>query len=130
MVDPNRDTAVFVRALVSLPPQSELRTFLGYGSKMSFTTWAELWGKQNGVHAYYKELTVDEYNDRISWQIGLGKELGEMYAYSAEFGYDGSQRDITSMTDVSNSLFGCNYEVNGKILAPSGAPCDDYGGVC
>jgi hypothetical protein len=70
---------------------------------MSFSAWAALWGKQNKVHAHFKELTVDEHNERIGWLPGLGKELGEMYAYSAEFGYDGSDPGVVHMVDVSNA---------------------------
>jgi hypothetical protein len=101
-VNPDKDTAIFVRALAALPPQNALKRYMGYGSKMSLSDWAALWAKQNGVRAYYKELTFDEQNERIPWLPGLGKEMGEMWAYSAEFGYYGPEEGQIKMVDVRN----------------------------
>ncbi|KAI0063072.1 NAD(P)-binding protein [Artomyces pyxidatus] len=99
LVDPERDTAVFVRALAALRP-GRLQTYLGFGEMMSLNTWAALWGRIRGVRAYYKELTVAEYDERITLVPGLGRELGEMYAYSAEFGYDGGEEGVIPMTEL------------------------------
>ncbi|KAI0063048.1 NAD(P)-binding protein [Artomyces pyxidatus] len=97
LVDPERDTAVFVRALAAHMP-SRLQTYLGFGEMMSLNEWAALWGRIRGVRAYYKELTVAVYDERITVVPGLGRELGEMYAYAAEFGYDGGEEGIIPMT--------------------------------
>ncbi|KAI0056759.1 NAD(P)-binding protein [Artomyces pyxidatus] len=97
MVDAERDPATFVRALATRRP-GHMQTYLGFGEMVSFNSWAALWGKVNGVKAYYKELTIDEYDERLTAVPGLGRELGEMHAYGAEFGYDGGEKDVIPMT--------------------------------
>jgi hypothetical protein len=100
-VDPNRDPAVFVHALADLPPQSEFKTYYGYSEMLSFEEWAALLSKALGAKVNYKELTVDEYDERVTFFKGAGRELGEMYAYSAEFGFDGREKGIIPVLDVS-----------------------------
>lgn len=100
-VDPNRDPAVFVHALANLPPQSEMKVYYGYSEMLSFEAWAVLLSNALGAKVSYKELTVDEYNERVTFHKGVGRELGEMYAYSAEFGFDGREDTIIPMLDVS-----------------------------
>jgi len=101
-VDPNRDPAVFVHALANLPQQPEMKVYYGYSELLSFDAWAALLSKALGAKVKYKELTVDEYNERVTFYKGVGRELGEMYAYSAEYGFDGGQKGVVAMLDVSN----------------------------
>jgi hypothetical protein len=63
-----------------------MKVYYGYGSMISMTQWAVLLSKALGIEIAYRELTVAEYNECITWHRGVGEELGEMYAYSAEFG--------------------------------------------
>ncbi len=100
-VDPNRDPAIFVHALADLPPQYELKVYFGYSEKLSLDEWAAVLSKALGSKVNYKELTIDEYDQRIPFLKGIGRELGEMFAYSAEYGYDGRQDGVIPMLDVS-----------------------------
>jgi hypothetical protein len=78
-----------------------MRVYLGYSEMLSFNSWATLLSKLLGITVNYKELTVDKYNKRMTWHVGVGRELGEMYAYSAEFGFDGGEKNVMSIHDVS-----------------------------
>ena len=67
---------------------------------ISMMQWAALLSKALGIEIAYRELTIAEYNERMTWHRGVGEELGEMYAYSAEFGFDGGEEGIISVHDV------------------------------
>jgi len=99
-VDQNRDTAIFVHALANSPPQSEIKLYYGYSEMLSFNAWAALLSKALGAKVNYKELTIDEYDERITFHKGVGRELGEMYSYSAEYGYDGGEEGIIPILDL------------------------------
>lgn len=77
-----------------------MKVYYGYGSMISMTQWAALLSKALGIEIAYRELTIVEYNERMTWHRGVGEELGEMYAYSAEFGFDGGEEGIISVHDV------------------------------
>lgn len=78
-----------------------MKVYYGYGSMISMKQWAALLSKALDIEIIYHELTVAEYNDRMAWHRGVGEELGEMYAYSAEFGFDGGEEGIISVHNVS-----------------------------
>lgn len=77
-----------------------MKIYYGYGSMISMKQWAALLSKALGIEIAYHELTVAEYNERMTWHRGVGEELGEMYAYSAEFGFAGGEEGIISVHDV------------------------------
>jgi hypothetical protein len=77
-----------------------MKVYYGYGSMISMVQWAGLLSKALGIEIVYHELTIAEYNERMTWHCGVGEELGEMYAYSAEFGFDGGEERIISVHDV------------------------------
>jgi hypothetical protein len=77
-----------------------MKVYYGYGSMISMTQWAALLSKALSIEIAYHELTIAEYNERITWHRGVGEELGETFAYSAEFGYDGREEGIIPVHDV------------------------------
>ena len=68
---------------------------------ITFNQWAALLSKKLGVKVHYKQVSVDKYDDMMSWCKGIGRELGEMYAYCAEFGFDGAEPGIMPIHEVS-----------------------------
>lgn len=59
----------------------------------------KLWGEILGVDARYEEVPVSQWEKDVPG--GFGIELGEMMAYSAEFGYDGHDPSVIYPKDVS-----------------------------
>jgi hypothetical protein len=94
MVDPTKDTGSFVLGIVRAGPG---QIILGYSDILSFDQYMELWGKINNVPARFKQTTVEHYE---SVPV-LGKMFGDMFAYSAEFGYDGNKLANKAAKDVS-----------------------------
>ncbi|KAI9761189.1 MAG: hypothetical protein M1835_008219, partial [Candelina submexicana] len=90
-----KDVGYFVRALTQIPPG---KTLLGYGGeKTSWSEFMRLFGEANGVKARFEPNTVDDY-DKIM-PGGMGRELGEMFAYMGEFGYDGGDPEVINPKD-------------------------------
>lgn len=95
MVDAQKDTGAFVEALTKVSPGKTLK---GYGTSISWNDWLKLWGKFHGVQASYKEVSVQDWDKLLPG--GLGRELGEMMAYSAEIGYYGKEPDMVDVHEV------------------------------
>ena len=78
--------------------------------------WCEIQGVPNGG---YQEITVEDYDKAMPG--GLGREVGEMYAYAGEFGYDGSDPSIIHPKDVSS--------LSDLMLGYDGTKCSVVGGT-
>ena len=98
MVVTNADTGAFVRALVESPPGINL---LGYGSLLGWSEYTELWASILGVKASFKEVPREQYLSNMLPE--LAQEIGEGYAYHAEFGWDGGDPSVVHPKDVSFS---------------------------
>lgn len=96
LVDPREDVGQFVKALTKLPHG---RTMLGHGKMTSYDEYTKLWSEINGVQGRYQPNGVADFERMMPG--GLGREQGEMFAYMAEFGYDGGNPHIIHPIDVS-----------------------------
>ena len=95
-----KDTGYFVRALIQSPPGLNV---LAYGSMESWEEYLKVFCKVHNVkYGGYDELSLEDMDKMMPG--GLGMELGEMFAYVAEFGYDGGDPSIISAKDVSLAL--------------------------
>jgi hypothetical protein len=101
-VVPDRDPAVFVAAIEALPPQDKLVVYYGYSEMLSFETWAALLGKALNAKVEYRQMTLQEYEDETEFALGsgVGRELGEMYAYASEFGFDGGEEGVVPVKSL------------------------------
>jgi hypothetical protein len=96
-----------------------MKVYFGYGDMMTFDAWAALLSETLGADIRYKELTIEEFDEAMSWHKGVGRELGEMFAYSAEFGYNGGEKGVIAMKDVSLASRHCNVPNSLGFSAPS-----------
>ena len=88
----------FVRALIQSPPGKNL---LGAGTLITWPDFLKLWCETQGkTYGGYDNVSVETVEKIMPG--GLGKELGEMFAYASEFGYDGGDPSIIHPKDVSN----------------------------
>jgi hypothetical protein len=95
IIDIPADIGIFVHSLAYLPPGQKL---MGCRAMISNNDYMALWSKVNNVTGRFQEISVDDCDKAIPG--GFGKELGEMFAYSAEFGYYGGMKDVVLPDDV------------------------------
>jgi len=67
---------------------------------ISYERWAELLTRHLGVEVYFEECSVEEWAATLTALPSLGRELAEMYAYSAEFGYYGGRTDVVPVREL------------------------------
>jgi hypothetical protein len=94
-LNPRTDTGSFVRALLQLPPRA---TLMAASEWCTWPKWIKQWGEVSGVATSYKQVTVEDFDAEIPG--GAGKEIGEMYAFSSEYGYNADQKDTLKTWDL------------------------------
>lgn len=89
------DTGPFVRTLLDLPVNS---TLMAASEWLTWPDWIATWGKVTGTQTSYQQITVEDMDEYLPG--GLGKEIGEMYEFSEEFGYNAEQKDTLKTWDL------------------------------
>lgn len=90
------DTGHFVKALTQLPAGTNLMAF---GDRLTWSDYVKLWSKITGVPATFEKTTVAKHSELAPG--GFGEEMGEMYAYAQDFGYDGCDPSVITVQQVS-----------------------------
>lgn len=87
-VDPNNDTGLFVRALLTLEPGVQL---YGETALISWNAWLTQWGKIMGKEVKFERVSVEFFEEELSktFPPGFGTEIGEMFEFMGEYGYNG-----------------------------------------
>jgi hypothetical protein len=91
-LDPRKDTGPFVRALLQLPARS---TLMAATQWLTWSDWIRIFGEVTGTKTSYKQCSVDDLDDG-----GPGREIGEMFEFSSEYGYNASQPDTLMTWDL------------------------------
>jgi hypothetical protein len=86
------DTGLFIDLLVRSPPKQD---FLGVSETGTYQQFMEIWSEVTGVPSAVEEESVDAADKAAPG--GIGKEVAESSATSAEFGWG----DLVMPTDVS-----------------------------
>ena len=77
---------------------------LGAGEMISWSDMLKVWCEVNKVEfGGFDPLSVDQFA-RFIPVPGLGRELGEMFAFMDEFGYAGGDPDVVLPSEVSVPL--------------------------
>jgi hypothetical protein len=103
-----RDTGPLVKKLVEdVRPGTRL---LGVSSMASyreyFSTWARVVGKQLGGDQGIKQVSPEEWSERLRGDKDHKQHMLETWAFAEEFGYDGGDPEMVYPKDVSlPSLF-------------------------
>jgi hypothetical protein len=79
-IDPAKDTGPWALALLRLPPNT---TLMAASDWLTWPQWIATFGEVTGVKTSYKETTIADIEEHLPG--GLGREIGEMYAFSSEF---------------------------------------------
>lgn len=91
----DRDTGVFVRALVEQAPG---RTVLGYSRMATWSEFWTLWGEVQGVKVQFKEVGLDEYFGPLPEPARL--EFQDSLLFITEFGYTGGDPEVLDLADL------------------------------
>jgi hypothetical protein len=92
----NADTGNFVYAISKLPPG---KSYMAEGTTCSWSEYMRLWSSITGVAASYKQITLQQFIE-ASPDKEFGKEAGDMFAYSSDPGYDGSDATLLEAADI------------------------------
>ncbi|RAQ62494.1 NAD dependent epimerase/dehydratase [Aspergillus flavus] len=99
----NADMGNFVYAVAKMPPG---KSYMAEGTTCSWTEYMRLWSKVNSVPASYRQITLEELIDRTP-DAEFGREVGDMFAYSTEPGYDGGDRELLHAADIRKAGIDC-----------------------
>lgn len=108
-LNPRKDTGPWARTLLQLPPNS---TIMATSEWLTWPDWIKTWGELTGVKTSYKQTTVEDLAEHIPG--GVGKEIGEMYQFSSDFGYNALQANTLKTWDLEK--VGGDYEYPRIIL--------------
>lgn len=115
-IDVERDTGYLVRALLECPPG---KMVLGAGEMISWSEMLRIWCEGNNVpFGGFDPLSVDQF-ERFIPVPGLGKELGEMFAFMDEFGYAGGDANVVLPSEVSRAFICLDFANTTQL----GVPC-------
>ncbi|KAL2814510.1 putative hscarg dehydrogenase [Aspergillus cavernicola] len=89
-VIPERDTGLFVKALVSdLPPKKCLQ---GVSEYLTWPEWMAIWGRVLGVEARFEQVSKEEMFAGLPG--ALRQDLEDGYDFIEEFGFTGGDPDV------------------------------------
>jgi hypothetical protein len=96
-IDVESDTGYLIRALLECAPG---KIVLGAGEMISWSEMLKVWCECNKVQfGGFDPLSVDQF-ERFIPVLGLGRELGEMFAFMDDFGYAGGDPDVVFPSEV------------------------------
>jgi hypothetical protein len=90
-----KDTGNFVWSLSQLPAGTNM---LAFSARLPWPDYVQLWSKVTGIPATFEKTTVAEHAKLAP--NGYGEEIGEMFAYAQDYGYDGSDPSVVFSADV------------------------------
>lgn len=95
-LDVNADLGGFVYAVTKMEPG---KSYMASGTTCSWAEYMRMWGEVNSVPARYRQATLDEMTSAIP-DREFGRELGDMFTYSTDPGYDGGGRGLLTAQDI------------------------------
>lgn len=92
----NKDTGPFVYAVSQMPPG---KTYMAEGTTCTWPEFLSTWGEVNKVPTKYVELKLDTFVENVP-DKEFGAEVGDMFVYSSDPGYDGGDTSILKAADL------------------------------
>ncbi|RAL10185.1 NmrA-like family protein [Aspergillus homomorphus CBS 101889] len=102
-LDVQGDLGGFVHAVAQMPPG---RSYMACGSSCSWTEYMRIWGEVNSVAARYRQITLEELVERAP-DPEFGREVGDMFSYSSDPGYDGGDKSLLKAEDIRRAGIDC-----------------------
>lgn len=117
-LDVNADMGGFVYAVSKLPPG---KSYMAEGTTCSWSEYMRLWSEVTGKPARYQQITLQQMIDE-SPDKEFGREVGDMFLYSSEPGYDGGDESLLKAEDIRKVRFP-NYLEKTLLIHISQARC-------
>ena len=95
-LDVNADTGNYVYAIAQLPPG---KSYMAAGTVCSWNEYVRLWNEVTGAKGRYQQITLEQFA-QASPDEPSGWEIGEMFEYSSDPGYDGGDKDLLYVEDI------------------------------
>lgn len=95
-LDVNADTGNFVYAVSQLPPG---KSYMAEGTTCSWSEYMRLVGQFAKVRTEYRQISTEELV-KISPDEEFAREVGVMFEYSSEPGYDGGDKELLRAEDI------------------------------
>ncbi|PYI12637.1 NAD(P)-binding protein [Aspergillus sclerotiicarbonarius CBS 121057] len=102
-LDVKADMGNFVYAVAKMPPG---KSYMACGTRCSWAEYMRIWGEVNLVSARYRQITLEELIERTP-DREFGREVGDMFTYSTDPGYDGGDGELLTALDIENAGIDC-----------------------
>ena len=96
-LDVRSDMDNFVWAVSQMPAGE---SYMAAGSYCGFAEYSRLWAEVTGRKARYRQIGLEELVELASDDKEFGAELGAMYVYADEVGYDGGDGSLLWAQDI------------------------------
>lgn len=91
-LDVNGDTGSFVHAVAQRPAGGH---YMAAGAFCSWSDYMRIWAESTSQKAFYKQVSLEEMIE-MTPDREFGREVGDMFAYCNDPGYDGGMDLITA----------------------------------
>lgn len=95
-LDVNTDMGNFVYAVSQMPPG---KSYMACGTACSWSEYMSMWAKINSKNGSYRQITLDELAEAAA-DAEFGREVGDMFSYSTDPGYDGNDKSLLTAQDI------------------------------
>ncbi|KAL4898658.1 hypothetical protein BDV59DRAFT_167289 [Aspergillus ambiguus] len=102
-LDVKGDTGNFVYTVSKMPPG---RSYMAYWTNCSWTEYSRIWGEVTSIPTRYRQITVEELISQTP-DLEFGREVGDMFSYSTDPGYDGNDERLLTAQDIRNEGIDC-----------------------
>lgn len=102
-LDVNADMGNFVYAVSKMPPG---KSYMAEGSTCSWSEYMRLWSDATKVPGRYKHVSLVQMIAAVP-DTEFGREVGDMFVYSSDPGYDGGDTTLLKAADLRKLGIDC-----------------------
>ncbi|EEP77396.1 conserved hypothetical protein [Uncinocarpus reesii 1704] len=99
----NEDLGNFVYAVSKMPAG---RAYMAAGSICSWSEYMRIWSQVTGLKSSYEQVTIEQII-KSTPDKEFGREVGDMFAYSSDPGYDGGDDSLLKAEDLRAAGIDC-----------------------
>ncbi|OJJ50135.1 hypothetical protein ASPZODRAFT_149535 [Penicilliopsis zonata CBS 506.65] len=97
-----KDMGNFIYAVAQMPPG---KSYMAAGTTCSWAEYIRRWSRTTGIPASYRQISLEETIERVA-DKEFAREVGDMFLYSTDPGYDGGM-DLLTSEDIERAGVSC-----------------------